>query len=57
MKKRRNHGASFKASVALETIKGERTVSELAAAMRCIRPGSIVGGVRGPFGFQLDWSR
>jgi len=32
MSKRRNHDAAFKASVALETLKGERTVSELATA-------------------------
>ncbi len=31
MKKRRNHDAGFEARVALETVKGERTVSELAA--------------------------
>lgn len=30
-KKRRNHSASFKAKVALEAIKGEKTLSELAA--------------------------
>jgi transposase len=31
MNKRRNHCAGFKARVALEAVKGERTVSELAA--------------------------
>ena len=31
MPKRRNHEAGFKARVALEAVKGERTVSELAA--------------------------
>lgn len=31
MRKCRNHDAGFKARVALETVKGERTVSELAA--------------------------
>ena len=32
MLKRRNHDAAFKARVGLEAVKGERTVSELAAA-------------------------
>jgi transposase len=32
MRKRRNHDGGFKARVALEAVKGERTVSELAAA-------------------------
>jgi transposase len=31
MKKRRIHEAGFKARVALEAVKGERTVSELVA--------------------------
>ena len=31
MRKRRNHDAGFMARVALEAMKGERTVSELAA--------------------------
>ena len=31
MKKRRNHDAGFKARVAVEAVKGERMVSELAA--------------------------
>ena len=34
MSKRRNHDAGFKARVALEAVKGERTVSELAAEWR-----------------------
>ena len=37
MSKRRNHDAAFKARVALEALKGERTAAELATAA-CIRP-------------------
>ena len=33
MKKRRNHDAGFKARVALEAVKGERTVSEVAVSI------------------------
>ena len=32
MSKRRDHDAAFNARVALEAVKGERTVSELATA-------------------------
>ena len=37
MKKRRNHDAGFKCLMPLEAVKGERTVSELAADTACIR--------------------
>ena len=36
MRKRRNLDAGFKASVALEAVKGERRVSELGANTACI---------------------
>jgi len=37
MRKRRNHDAGFKARVALEAVKGERTASELAESSGCCR--------------------
>ncbi len=37
MKKRRNHDAGFKASVALEAVKGEHTVSNWPPNTACIR--------------------
>jgi transposase len=40
MSKRRNPDAAFKARVALEALKGERTVSDLAAAYG-VRPTMI----------------
>ena len=40
MRKRRNHDAAFKARVALEAVKGERTASELAAEYG-VRPTMI----------------
>jgi len=40
MSKRRNHDAAFKARVALESLKAERTVSELATAYE-VHPAMI----------------
>jgi transposase len=56
MRKRRNHDAGFKARVALEALKGERTVSELAAEYgvhptmihQWSEPLSAIDGVDGP---------
>ena len=39
-KERRKHGASFKAKVALEAVKGEKTVAQLAAKYE-VHPGQI----------------
>lgn len=38
---RRNHGAAFKAKVALEAFKGEKTISELAQQFE-VHPNQIV---------------
>jgi transposase-like protein len=37
---RRNHGSAFKAKVALEAVKGEQTISELAARFQ-VHPNVI----------------
>jgi len=37
MLKRRNHDAAFYARVALEAVTGERTMSDMAPRMACIR--------------------
>jgi transposase len=50
MSKRRNHDAAFKARVALEALKGERTVSEKAAACEVHqRKKALLEGAAGIF--------
>ncbi len=39
-KTRRNHGSAFKGKVALEAVKGEQTISELAARFQ-VHPNVI----------------
>ena len=41
-KGRRKHSPAFKAKVALEVVKGEETVAQLAARYE-VRPGQILG--------------
>jgi transposase-like protein len=38
---RRNHGAEFKARVALAAIRGEKTLSELSEQLRCAEGSCI----------------
>ena len=39
--KRRNHSAAFKAKVALETVKGDKTIAELASQYE-VHPTQII---------------
>ena len=42
-KERKKHSPSFKAKVALETVKGELTVAQLAARYEVHEPGAAAG--------------